>query len=157
MWNKLIAIILIVGFFATLYFSVKKSIVLEVEKKKDVQTIGVVKCDVKKLDNFVNNEPVDFIKCDVEGAELLVFKGGLNTIQKFKPIIFTELLRKWSKKFEYNPQDVVLMLRAEGYNCYIIDGENLVEINQIDEKTVQTNFLFLHQQKHEKQINELVL
>lgn len=48
MWNKLIAIILIAGFFATLYFSVKKSIVLEVEKKKDVQTIEVVKCDVKK-------------------------------------------------------------------------------------------------------------
>lgn len=115
-----------------------------------------VKCNVKKLDNFVNNEPVDFIKCDVEGAELLVFKGGLNTIQKFKPIIFTELLRKWSKKFEYHPQDVVLMLRAEGYNCYIIDGENLVEINQIDEKTVQTNFLFLHQQKHKKMIDNYI-
>ena len=48
MWNKLIAIILIVGFFATLYFSIKKSIVLEVEKKKDVQTIEVIKCDVQK-------------------------------------------------------------------------------------------------------------
>lgn len=48
MWNKLIATILIVGFFATLYFSVKKSIVLEVEKKKDVQTIEVIKCDAKK-------------------------------------------------------------------------------------------------------------
>lgn len=48
MWSKLIAIVLIVGFFATLYFSVKKSIVLEVEKKKDVQTIEIVKCDVKK-------------------------------------------------------------------------------------------------------------
>ena len=48
MWSKLTAIILIVGFFATLYFSVKKSIVLEVEKKKDVQTIEVIKCDVKK-------------------------------------------------------------------------------------------------------------
>lgn len=48
MWSKLTAIILIVGFFATLYFSIKKSIVLEVEKKKDVQTIEVIKCDVKK-------------------------------------------------------------------------------------------------------------
>ena len=48
MWNKLIAIILIVGFLATLYFYVKKSIVLEAEKKKDVQTIEVIKCDVKK-------------------------------------------------------------------------------------------------------------
>lgn len=48
MWNKLIAIILIAGFFATLYFSVKKSIVLEAEKKKDVQTIEVIRYDAKK-------------------------------------------------------------------------------------------------------------
>ena len=48
MWSKLIAIILVVGFFATLYFSVKKSIVLEVEKKKDVQTIEVIRYDAKK-------------------------------------------------------------------------------------------------------------
>lgn len=111
---------------------------------------------VKKLDNFVNNEPVDFIKCDVEGAELLVFKGGLNTIKKFKPIIFAELLRKWSKKFGYHPQDVVQMLITIGYNCYIVDGKNLVEINKIDEKTVQTNFLFLHQQKHKNIVDNFV-
>lgn len=48
MWNKLIAIILIVGFLATLYFYVKKSIVLEVETEKKEQTIEVVKTDVKK-------------------------------------------------------------------------------------------------------------
>lgn len=48
MWSKLTAIILIVGFFATLYFSLKKSIVLEVEKKKDAQTIEVIKHDAKK-------------------------------------------------------------------------------------------------------------
>lgn len=53
MWNKLIAIILIVGFFATLYFSLKKSIVLEVEKKKDAQTIEVIKHDAKKKTKII--------------------------------------------------------------------------------------------------------
>lgn len=48
MWNKLIAIILISGFFATLYFSVKKSVVLEVEKKIDEKTIEIIKNDTKK-------------------------------------------------------------------------------------------------------------
>ena len=48
MWNKLIAIFIMISFFATLYFSVKKSIVLEVEKKRDEQTIEVVKYDAKK-------------------------------------------------------------------------------------------------------------
>ncbi len=48
MWNKLFAIILIVGFFATLYFSVKKNVILEVEKKKDAKTIEVIRYDAKK-------------------------------------------------------------------------------------------------------------
>lgn len=54
MWNKLIAAILIVGFFATLYFSVKKSVILEVEKKKDVQTIKVIKYDAKKKAKIIS-------------------------------------------------------------------------------------------------------
>jgi uncharacterized membrane protein len=54
MWSKLIAIILVVGFFATLYFSVKKSIVLEVEKKKDVQTIEVIRYDAKKKTKIIS-------------------------------------------------------------------------------------------------------
>lgn len=70
MWSKLIAIILIVGFFATLYFSMKKSIVLEVEKKKDVQTIEIVKCDTKKkakiiaLPNPKRNDILELMLCN---------------------------------------------------------------------------------------------
>jgi hypothetical protein len=48
------------------------------------------------------------------------------------------------------------MLITIGYNCYIVDGKNLVEIDQIDEKTVQTNFLFLHQQKHKNIVDNFV-
>lgn len=70
MWNKLIAIILIVGFLATLYFYVKKSIVLEVEKKKDAKTIEVIKCDVKKkakiiaLPNPQRNDIIELMLCN---------------------------------------------------------------------------------------------
>jgi FkbM family methyltransferase len=35
-------------------------------------------------------EHVDFIKLDVEGQELNVLKGGVQTINKFKPVIFFE-------------------------------------------------------------------
>ena len=45
------------------------------------------------LDEFVKGKKtkVDFIKCDVEGAELLVFTGGIKSIEKYKPIIFAEM------------------------------------------------------------------
>src|SRR3546814_9315101 len=51
------------------------------------------------LDQWATNHDVapDFIKCDVEGAEYLVFQGGKDTLQKYKPVVFAELLRKWAK------------------------------------------------------------
>lgn len=44
------------------------------------------------LDHWCANHGVkpDFIKCDVEGAEFLVFRGGKETLLSAKPIIFTE-------------------------------------------------------------------
>src|SRR5471032_2482341 len=50
----------------------------------DVRT---AQCEVRTLDGFTaaTGTRVDFIKCDVEGAELLVFKGGLRTIARDQP------------------------------------------------------------------------
>ena len=40
---------------------------------------------------------VDFIKLDIEGGELNAFKGAINTLNKFKPIIAFEYLNKNSR------------------------------------------------------------
>lgn len=42
------------------------------------------------LDNIVKNTPVRFIKVDVEGAELQVFRGALQTIKNNQPAIVFE-------------------------------------------------------------------
>lgn len=118
-----------------------------------------IKCAVKKLDAFVsvNNCSVDFLKCDVEGAELLVFKGGIETIKRDKPIIFTEMLRKWSDKFNYHPNEIIELLTSEGYRCFTAEDEHLVEFYNMDDKTVETNFFFLHGQKHLTKIKNFAL
>jgi len=48
-----------------------------------------VACEVRTLDSF-QFENVDFLKIDVEGAELDVLRGGMNTIETHRPIITTE-------------------------------------------------------------------
>lgn len=56
----------------------------------------MIKCKLVLLDNFIEKNKisnVDFIKCDVEGAELFVFQGGLTTIERFKPIVISEISR----------------------------------------------------------------
>lgn len=125
-------------------------------ERKDIKKI---RCRVKKLDDFVatNNIKIDFIKCDVEGAELFVFQGGMQAIKINRPIIFTELLRKWAGKFNYHPNEVINLLKGLGYKCFVVKGKNLVEISTINEETVETNFFFLHTEKHDLKIRQLCL
>lgn len=114
----------------------------------DITTIDIYmdECDIDSL---------DFIKCDVEGAEFLVFKGGVKSIEKHKPIIFTEMLRKWSDKFNYHPNDIIQLLSGMGYQCYSTNGTKLVEFYSMDENTIETNFFFLHTVEHAKQVKVL--
>ena len=106
---------------------------------------------ITKLDSFVKERKIskiDFIKCDVEGAELLVIKGGLKSIEINLPILFLEILRKWSKKFNYNPNDIIIALKNLGYNCFVSFDNKLKQISSINDKTTETNFFFLHEEKH---------
>lgn len=115
-------------------------------------------CKVETVDDIYNKlkeKTIDFIKCDVEGAEFSVLKGGMKTISETKPILFLELLRKWSKKFGYTPNDVISYLKPVGYQCYIIKDGKLEEIAEVTENTVETNFLFLHKEKHRNVLKRL--
>lgn len=126
-----------------------------ISNKSDVEK---VLCLVKKLDDFVNNYGIkpDFIKCDVEGAELHVYQGGIETINRYKPIIFTEMLRKWSAKFNYHPNQIIDLLSDIGYKCFVVKDKYLSEIYKINDDTLETNFFFLHMNKHASQIFNLV-
>ena len=57
--------------------------------------------------------------------------------------------------FGYDPNDVVSLLKKYGYRCFISNSFGLKEIKNIDNKTIETNFFFLHGSKHEKQISVL--
>jgi hypothetical protein len=60
-----------------------------------------------------------------------------------------ELLRKWMKPFGHSPQMFLDRLESLGYRCFAINNNHLIEINQIDEETVQTNFVFVHHLREE--------
>ncbi len=118
-----------------------------------------VECDASTIDDFVAENKIskiDFIKCDVEGAEYFVYQGGIKTFTEYKPIIFTEMLRKWAAKFDYHPNDIIKLFIKIGYKCYVINIGKLREVKEVTENTKETNFIFLHPDKHQKQIQEFV-
>lgn len=121
-------------------------------------TVEGVSCQVKTLDDFWagRREKIDFIKCDVEGAELLVYKGAPKTLEAHLPIIFSEMLRKWTAQFGYHPNDIIDYLARFGYKPYVLAGNGLQAFGRVDDNTRETNYFFLHSQNHDRQIQEFV-
>lgn len=91
---------------------------------------------------------LDMIKCDVEGAELFVVQGGLETIRRHRPVIFLELLRKWAKPFGYHPNEVIALLAGLGYDCWTFGADGLERLPEMTDETPQTNFVFLRPEEH---------
>lgn len=121
----------------------------------DRPDVSAIECRQMRLDDFSNEAqlpPPEFIKCDVEGAELMVFKGALNTLEKDTPIVMAEILRKWSKKYDYNPNEIFRLFLDNGYRAFTTDGYFLIPFSEMTEETVETNFFFLHKIKHSQKI-----
>lgn len=110
------------------------------------------------LDQWVDNQRIvpDFIKCDVEGAELLVFRGGRATLAKHQPIVFAELLRKWSKPFGYHPNDMIAFFAELGYQSFAVGTAGARRITEVTDATQETNYAFLHVEMHAEVISRLV-
>ena len=116
-------------------------------------------CKVEVLDNFISTQKInklDLIKCDVEGAELSVIKGGINSIKKLLPIIFIELFERWTVQFNYHPNDVIRILNEAGYECFLANKDKLEACPVYKEsKEERLNFFFLHGEKHRILINRI--
>lgn len=141
------------------YFDIECSMASSIANLRESSKTIREECQIRKLDDFVSKLPsfkkLDFIKCDVEGSELFVFKGGIKTIEKYKPVILSEMLRKWSKKFNYHPNDIISLLSNIGYECHVFNGDKIKRIGYVDESTEQTNFLFFHKKKHADTVKKL--
>lgn len=126
----------------------------------DRDDVQKVICHVEVLDQAAPElklPNVDFIKCDVEGAELFVFQGGMKTLAKDKPVVFTEMLRKWAAQFDYHPNEIIDLFLSLGYQCFTASADKKLHLfGRMDEQTQETNFFFLHQEKHAAVIKRLV-
>ena len=115
-------------------------------------------CRTTTLDAFCSARGIvpTLLKIDVEGAELMVVQGGEKTLEH-TPIILMELLRKWSREFGYHPNDVFEALAKYGYEAWFFSecgSGKLKPCPWVAEDTVQTNFIFMHSQKHAEIIRQ---
>ena len=107
--------------------------------QQDRQTFSIETIEMTTLDYFCDENKIapNFLKIDVEGNELKVLKGGIETIKKYMPTIFVEIeARHCGKRLGYNTFEYLLDL---GYHGWFFWGSRRVLVE---------NFYFeLHQKR----------
>lgn len=87
----------------------------EVFNAREATGSGMQAYKLDDLEEIRNVSKIDYIKIDVEGAELLVLQGGLNVIRKHRPVIIFELSGEWTARFNYKPYEVLVLLNELNY------------------------------------------
>ena len=91
--------------------------------------------EVLTLDDFAYSENlarVDLIKCDTEGAELLVFQGAHETIKRFKPIILTEIDGNNLVRNGQKPSDILDFFRTLNYRPMVWEKDALIPVITVE-------------------------
>ena len=76
---------------------------------------------------------VDFLKVDIEGSELGMFKGASKLFaQKSKPIMIVEMALDTTKSFGYTPKDLIEYLNSQAKYDYFCISETEADLVPID-------------------------
>lgn len=59
--------------------------------------------------------PIDFVKCDVEGAEHDVFSGGRRVLEEDRPTILCEIEERHTQRYGRSVSDVLALFADLGY------------------------------------------
>jgi transketolase len=113
------------------------------------EEVDVEMSTLDEVSDQLGIERVDLVKCDVEGAELFALRGGLRTLERTRPVLMLEMLRKWAKVYDYHPNDIIRLLAPLGYQCYSLGENELVAHESIDDACEATNFFFLDRERHQ--------
>lgn len=99
--------------------------------------VNAFDCQTITLDDYAAEQKVnrlEFLKCDIEGAELLALRGATNFIGATRPIIYLEICPGWTANFSYSPVDIINHLSHQGYASFYLVSDGLYQVhNPADE------------------------
>lgn len=103
---------------------------------KGENTAGSVSVTGQPLDDYFaeTKPPVTLLKCDVEGAELGVFRGATRLLDRCRPVIFTELTEEFCRRYGHRAADVFDFFQTREYWSFVFAGSGRpVQIQGIGE------------------------
>ena len=103
---------------------------------------------VVTLDGYCEQQGVDrvdFIRMDIEGAELLALKGAEGIIDRDFPHILIEIHPVMLEaRFGGSAEEVLTMFLSRGYRMFALNGERLEERTEIEAGLPWKDYVFVH-------------
>jgi FkbM family methyltransferase len=124
-------------------------------KEQQVRWAGTrqVVCEVVKLDDFLPEvESLSLIKCDIEGAELLAFRGAEKMIAKHLPSVICEINPWFLEGFGIRLDELLAFFSEQGYQLYHYrneEGREMLKPVEADQ-VVEDNYIFIHPSRLER-------
>ncbi len=97
---------------------------------------------VKTLDQFMDENNItkcDFIKCDVEGAEMLVLLGAEKTIAKYRPAMMFEVVDVFLKRNGHSIAQMNQWIHDHNYTIHTLENGVLIKVDGLVD--IRNNFL----------------
>jgi FkbM family methyltransferase len=93
----------------------------------DSHVIGQESIQINTLDTFMREQgisQVDVMKVDIEGAELMLFRGAKELLQRADaPVILYEGFGNLTRGFGYHPVEILWLLESCGYALFTLDSD----------------------------------
>ena len=112
-----------------------------------------VLCEVVALDDFLASvASVSFIKCDIEGAELLAFRGAEELIRRCHPTVLCEINPWFLEGYGIPLAELCGFFSSKGYETfrYVAEGERKILKAVTEREIVEDNYFFVHPDRKER-------
>jgi FkbM family methyltransferase len=108
-------------------------------------TTSLRRVRVVRLDDWLTSHQirhVDFIKLDVEGAELAALKGAAQLLAlRPRPVILAEVQDVRTLPWGYPAKEIIEHLRDKGYKWFRVNGNGVAEELDVSVKGFEGNFV----------------
>lgn len=118
--------------------------------RPDLEDMGVEvqKTPVVTLDSFCAErgiDHVDFIRMDIEGAELMALEGATGLLDRDRPTVLLEIHPAMlAQRFGGTAEQVVQLFTRRGYRMFALNGDRLEERSTVVPGLPWKDYFFIH-------------